>query len=46
MTVDDTANTRTLLTTNQYGLGYVNGLPCDAGMLCFRIDKIEGLNVI
>lgn len=33
MTVDDATNTRTLMTTDRYGLGYTNGLPCDAGML-------------
>lgn len=43
MTVDDATNTRTLLTTDQYGLGYTNGLPCDAGTHS-KIDKISFLN--
>ena len=40
MTVDDATNTRTLLTTDQYGLGYTNGLPCDAGLF-LRFDKFK-----
>lgn len=40
MIVDDATNTRTLLTTNQYGLGYTNGLPCDAGTFQTLIQNL------